>query len=420
MEAEVTANAGLCAPRYRWWALLLSAIVMAFVAGAAWTIMPVLFHEISQPGPVGLGLSLKELGAIWGMLPLASAFFCIPMGIMADRYGVRWLIGLGIILAALAGACRGMSGGFTSLLVWMFLFGVGYSTILPNLPKFMGTWFPPDKLGMSNGITLGGFGLGSGLAIQFGGSLLSPAVGGWRNTLWIFGVITAGIGILWLITARDRNVEGLAPGSHRGEAAAHQGLFQSLTVAIGTLDVWLLMGAQVGYFMGYMGAIGYLPMYLVGKGLSQATAHGYISILLYVYVAGAIVVPMISDRLGTRKWVYFVSIALNGLAVMATAFVTGPALAAAFIIWGASSGGIILAYVVPLEHPRIGPALAGGTIGLLVATGFTGGFVSPIMGNAIAERMGGATAIVLWGGCYVAAAFIFLLVRETHPGRAKV
>lgn len=70
--------------------------MQAVVAGAAWTIRPVLFYEISQPVPEGLGLSLVELGAIWGMYPLAVAFFCIPMGMRADRYGVRLVVGTGV------------------------------------------------------------------------------------------------------------------------------------------------------------------------------------------------------------------------------------------------------------------------------------------------------------------------------------
>jgi hypothetical protein len=49
--------------------------------------------------------------------------------------------------------------------------------------------------------------------------------------------------------------------------------------------------------------------------------------------------------------------------------------------------------------------------------GFGGGFVSPIAGNAIAEKAGGATAILLWGACYIVSAIAFLLVRETHPRR---
>jgi len=68
--------------------------------------------------------------------------------------------------------------------------------------------------------------------------------------------------------------------------------------------------------------------------------------------------------------------------------------------------------------PRIGVALAGSVFGFIASMGFLGGFISPIVGNAIAVRAGGATAIILWGCCYLLAALIFLFVTETHHKRA--
>lgn len=399
---------------YRWMVLSIGAIVQAVVAGAAWTIMPVLFYEISQPQSVGLDLSLVELGAIWGMMPLANAICCIPMGIGADRYGVRWVVGMGILLAAAAGALRGTADGFSQLLIWMFVFGIGYSSIGPNLPKLVGMWFPPKELGLANGVVMGSYGLGAGLAITFGGSLISPALGGWRNTLYVLGILSLVIAAVWLILVRDRKPDAFGTATANSAPSA---IFHSISVAIKSRDVWLLAVVMFISQGGYIGAIGYLPLYLVEKGMSQATANAYVSILLYVFVAGSLIVPMLSDRLGNRKWVFLISFSINAIAVMATAFLTGPLLAAAFVVWGLSTGAVIICFVVPLEHPLLGPSLAGAINGILLASVFTGGFISPIVGNLIAEKMGGATAIVCWGACFLVAALVFVMVTETHPKR---
>jgi MFS family permease len=397
---------------YRWIALAIGALVQAVVAGAAWTIMPVLFYEISRPMPPGLGLSLVELGAIWGTFPLAVAFFCIPMGMAADRYGVRLTVGIGILVAAAGGALRGTSTGFAPLLAWMFLFGAGYSTIGPNLPKLVGMWFRSKELGLASGIILGSYGLGAGLAITFGGSYLSPALGGWRNTLYVLGALSLVIGIVWIVAVRDRKANAAEATK---ATSAQPGMFDSIVAALKCPDVWLLVVVLFTSQGAYIGAIGFLPLYLMEKGLTQATANAYVSILLYVFVAGAIIVPAISDRLGTRKRVFLVAFIVNGLAVMSTAFLTGPALGLAFAVWGFSTGAVILCYVVPLEHPSLGPSFAGAVNGLLMAATFTGGFISPILGNFIAQKAGGATAIVAWGGCFVLAALVFLRIKETHP-----
>jgi MFS family permease len=115
---------------------------------------------------VGLGLSLVELGAIWGMFPLAVAVFCIPMGIAADRYGVRLIVGIGVLVAAAGGALRGTSTGFAPLLAWMFLFGMGYATI--RLPD--GRHVVPHELGQASSGLLWVY---AGLAITFGGPCLT-------------------------------------------------------------------------------------------------------------------------------------------------------------------------------------------------------------------------------------------------------
>jgi nitrate/nitrite transporter NarK len=401
---------------YRWWALVLAALINFLVGGIAWTIMPGLFNEISQEPPVGLGLSLLQLGTIWGIFPLAVAIFSIPMGMAADRYGVRLIIGSGLLLTAIAGALRGTSTGFATLLIWMFLFGIGFSAIGSNLPKFIGTWFPPRELGMSNGIAFSLYSLGAGLAMQFGGSVISPAVGGWRNILFITGGAIIIIVILWLFIARERKAVALEIQATQPQS---RGFFYGIKVALRTRDIWFLSIVQFAMMAGYIGLIGFLPVYLVDKGISISTANGMVSLALYALIAGNIIIPILSDRLGSRKWFYIAFVGTSAIAAFFTAFATGGHLALALIIWGFTGGASTLIFVVPLEHPSIGPILAGSTIGLVIALGNIGGFASPMIGNAIAEGTGGIAAITFWVACYACSALAFILITETHPRRAK-
>jgi len=403
---------------YRWWMLFLICIVAFFIAGVAWAIMPVLFQEIAQPKDVGLGLSLIQLGAIWGMFPLACALLGLAGGIGADRYGVRLVIGIGAILTAVAGACRGMSGGFPSLLFWMFLFGVGYSCIGPNIPKFVGTWFQSKELGVANGIVFSAVGLGGGVAIQFGGSFLSPSVGGWRNALYLIGFICLLIGILWFMAVKSTKQGGSGAGVPHGGTGSSQNLFQGLVIGLKTMDVWLLVICQMLFLGAWLGGQGYLPMYLVGKGMTKTVAHGYASIAAYFFMIGSTIVPLISDRVGTRKFVYVIAIGLTGISMMSVPFVEGPALAIALASMGFCGGGYVIPRLIPIEHPRLGLAIAGSVFGFIASMGFLGGFISPIVGNALAARSGGESAIMLWASFILIAAFIFLFVTETHPKRA--
>jgi len=414
MIAE-TSDKGNTSP-YRWWMLFQISLLTFFISGIAWGIMPVLFHEIAQPRDVGLGLSLIQLGAVWGIMPLALALLSIPSGILGDRYSVRWIIGIGAILAALASAGRGMSDSFPALLSWMFLFGVGYAIFGPNIPKFVGTWFQSKELGMANGIVFSALGLGSAVAVQFGGSFFSPAVGGWRNTLYIIGFICLLIGILWLLVVRMPKPDEAA--TKRGPVS-RQALFHGLQVGLKTKDVWLLAICQMLFLGAWLGMSGYLPMYLVtGKGMTKATAYGYASLAGYFYMIGNIVVPMLSDRLGRRRIVYVVTIGAAAIFLMCVPFVSGPTLAVVLAVIGFCGGGYVIPRVIPIEHPRVGIALAGSVFGLMASMGFLGGFISPIAGNTIAAKAGGDIAIISWASVILLAAIIFSFMTETHPRRA--
>jgi len=415
MAYETTVQ-GTASP-YRWWMLFLISILAFFIAGIAWAIMPVLFQEIVQPKDVGLGLSLIQLGAIWGMFPLALALLALAGGISADRYGVRLIIGVGAIMAAVFGACRGMSGGFSSLLLWMFLFGVGYSCIGPNIPKFVGTWFQSKELGLANGIVFSAVGLGGGMAVQFGGTFISTAVGGWRNTLYIIGFICLIMAILWLVAVKSPKPGASGTGAPHGGGSPHN-IFQGLVIGLKTADVWLLVICQMLFLGAWLGANGYLPMYLVGKGMTKTVAHGYASIGMYFFMIGSTVVPLISDKIGTRKFVYVVTIGLSGICMMLVPFVEGPILGITFAVMGFMGGGYVIPRLIPLEHPRLGVAIAGSVFGFIASMGFLGGFISPIAGNTVAAKSGGDAAIMFWASFILIAAVIFLFVTETHPKRA--
>ena len=56
--------------KYRWFILILASLTNIFVVGMPSMCMPVLFKEISDE----MGLSLVQLGAVWGMGGLAGIF----------------------------------------------------------------------------------------------------------------------------------------------------------------------------------------------------------------------------------------------------------------------------------------------------------------------------------------------------------
>ena len=141
-----------------------------------------------------------------------------------------------------------------------------------------------------------------------------------------------------------------------------------------------------------------------------------LTVVLGAYVVGSLTLPAYSDRIGLRRRVYIPGVALCGLMIVASAQLVGWPLIAVLAVWGVAAGGIALVFVVPLELASVGPALAGSAVGATLSAGFLGGFVSPMIGLALAERAPMA-AFVFWAACYAASAVCFALLPETGKGK---
>ena len=148
---------------YRWWVLTMASLAQFAVFGLSLMCMPALFYEISQKS----GFHLNQLLFAWGMVSLAGLIANISAGMLGDRFGVRWVCGLGLIACTIFGASRALSSNFATFMVIMFLFGCSIPLITVNVPKILGMWFPPQQLGLANGIAFASNGSGIALALLY-------------------------------------------------------------------------------------------------------------------------------------------------------------------------------------------------------------------------------------------------------------
>jgi len=223
--------------------------------------LPVLFEEISDD----LGLSLVQIGTVWGMAPLAGVFVVLVGGLLGDRFGTKRVLSTACFLAGLSGALRGLSVDFFTLAATLFLFGLVTASIPPVVHKTCGIWFSGRHLGLANGVVSMGMAVGFTLGAMISATTLSPWLGGWRNVLLLYGAISIAIGLLWLLTpSRPAQVEsstgqeGLVP------------LRQALSRVVRIRGVWILGFILVGQLGCVQGMLGYLPLYLRGLDGCQA------------------------------------------------------------------------------------------------------------------------------------------------------
>ena len=116
---------------YKWYILTLAALTFTTAVAIPIMSMPVLFDEISKE----LGLSLVQVGWVWGISALTGILTGLISGMLGDRFGTKRILAVCCILGGMTGALRGLSSDYMTLvvtsLVWeICMSGVGFTVRL--------------------------------------------------------------------------------------------------------------------------------------------------------------------------------------------------------------------------------------------------------------------------------------------------
>jgi NNP family nitrate/nitrite transporter-like MFS transporter len=353
------------------------------------------------------------------MVTLAMAIFSIPGGATGDRIGVRWAVGLTAVLTGILGISRAFSHTTLSLAITMFLFGAVTMFVIANLPKTLSMWFPQKEYGLALGLLFVGYSGSSALAMMISRTYLSPFLGGWRSVLWLLGCLCIFFGLIWLLCMDEKKFPRQAgPGQKSQRIKFREGIPHLVRIK----EQWLLLAVQFGIVSAFVGLVGFLPQSLIGRGLSERDAHNVASFLLWGSMLGKVIVPVISDRIGRRKIFIWLSGILGFIGCCLLGWTLGgPLMIAAFLAGFAQGGGVTLVLVMPLEIQRIGPILAGTSIGLSLTFSSFGAFLSPVLAGKMVEAYGNeAIGLLVFAGFYLFSVPFALLLKDTGLKAHKV
>jgi len=123
---------------------------------------------------------------------LASAFFYayvlmqIPAGLLGDRFGRRRILILGLLGGALAAGLTGLAGSLATLFLARALTGACQGSLFSNDRAIIATVTPPDRIGLGQGVSFSGPGLGLTFGLVVGGLLVEILP--WRTVMMLFGL----------------------------------------------------------------------------------------------------------------------------------------------------------------------------------------------------------------------------------------
>lgn len=280
----------------------------------------------------------------------APAIVLSPIfGVVADLYGRRLLLALGLIAFGVFGTAMAFATNFAWLLFFRTLQGIGFSAVIPLTIVLIG-----DLLEGDNEIS------GQGLKVFLDriGYLVFPPLGGLLAMIawywpFVFYILTIPVGLaawLWMPETKAKN---------NGRTAAYLGDILRLT-----RHPRLMIAFSAGFlrfFLDY-GFLTYFPLFLVRThGISTATAG-----LLYVFFSiGAMATASQAGRIAAgrdKANILFVAFVVSGAAVVAVPFVPGVWLVGGALFFYGLANGVISPMQKSLLTQNAPAELRGGIV----------------------------------------------------------
>ena len=343
-------------------------------------------------------LDYTYTGLVISAFNLSYGIGQLPGGWLADRFGPRWMITLGIWGVAVAGFFVGLSQSFGMTVVFLALMGILGGGYHPAAPPMISSLVEPMRRGRALGLHM----IGGGASF-FLSPIIAMAIAaywGWRGSYICLAVPTLAFGIYFHLLLKKREAGGSMDrgrSSRPTESAPAQRLFGPLIVVIflSTFSAAVLFSVM-----------SFIPLFLVDKiGYSKETAGTFFAV---IYSAGLWASPLggyLSDRFGSIPVLLFVL------------FLTGPVI---FLLHFVSSWlgigilllalGMIIYVRMPVSESYIlahtPERRRSAVLGIYFFAGMEGGgILTPLVGYLI-DRLGFFVTYTLAASMIVLATLI--------------
>ena len=364
--------------RYAIFGLALATYVLSF------------FHRTAPAAIAGeLQRAFEITGAELGVL--AATYFYVytllqvPVGVLADTVGPRRLLAGGSLVAGLGSLAFAMAPSWPMAAAGRTLVGIGVSVAFIAILKLNAAWFEPRRFATITGITMFAGNLG---AVAAGAPLaLVVAHASWRTVFAALGLLSLAVAAAAWWRVRDRpELTGFAPVAPAAPPAK-LAWGRALSSVLANPLTWPAFVVNVGVGGSYLAFAGLwaVPWLEHAHGVSRVSAAQHTSLLLLGVAVGAVLIGMVSDRLGNRRAVMRVctiAYALSWLPWLAGVAWSLPATLAWFFAMGLLIPGFTLTWTIAKEVNRpehSGIATSVANTGIFLGAGV----LQPLVGWAI-------------------------------------
>jgi len=359
-------------------------------------------------------LKIPASDVMWFTLvfPLVQVILTIPAGIIIDKIGFKWGVGIGALFTGVFAMLRVIDpASFVLLVAAQVGISIGQPFVLNGITKLATVWFSPKEEGTAVG--LGSLALFIGMMVALG---LTPTLVqdmGFAPMLWAYGIagIVGALAFMLLVRAKP-----LTP-SRASDEDQSEIKWGGMGVLLGNRNFVLLGFVALVGIGAFNGLATWLEKILFEMHSISLTDAGTISaVLILGGLVGCIVIPLISDKIGRRKPFLMLASLVGAVCVITLIFIRGYT---ANLINGILLGFFLISalpIMLTMSAEITGPRYAGVSVGylqllgnvaavILVATieglhSGTGQFIAPLV--MLAVLLLGSFIVSLW-------------IKDTHP-----
>jgi ACS family hexuronate transporter-like MFS transporter len=339
---RVSANAPIRSNRWKWWVcgLLLFASAINYMDRQT-------LSNAATRITKDFTLTQAQYGNLETWFGWAFAAGSLFFGIAADRFSVRIIYPIVLLLWSSVGFVTGLSHDYSELLWCRTLLGFFEGGHWPCAVKTTRLLLEAKDRSMGNSVLQAGTSIGSIITPLVMRALLTEELGSWRRPFMIVGATGLLWVIFWLALVRERDLATASPETEPGSTSdLWRALFSKRMVVIFVVIALINTGWQV--------IRAWLPKYLQeGRGYSEGATLNFTSAFygatdIGVIAAGALTLWLVNKRGFTvtrsRIAAFGACSLVSAVAIFLPLLQRGPLLLIALLLIGAGALGVFPIY----------------------------------------------------------------------------
>lgn len=363
---------------YRW-VILIAAIPIIISTEMVW----LTFSPIASVIAEHYGVSSFAVDMLATSYMIMFIIFCFPASYVIDRFGFRRSLMIGALLTGIFALTRALfAGNFTAVAISQFIIAIGQPFLLNITTKAAANWFPFEERATADGLlTMAQY---AGFAIPM---VLSPILVesvGVQKMLFAYSVIALLSMLAVLIFIREKPaVPPPGPAYERDDFSRNA--IGALLKNRGYVMCLICAFISIGIFNTILTLI---ETILKGRGITPAEAGIIGAAFVVAGVIGAIVLPIISDKMGVR--IRFLLIAVSLLVPLYLGLTFVKSFMVLVVI--AAVAGFSIMGVAPILFQHSSevayPAQEGTSLGMILLMGQISGALFVLLFEAISGASG--------------------------------